>query len=257
MKNLIIFLVVLLLGFVCNAQPKPVFNYTNPPKDTLLKLAMDTNVKGFEYRTILIKAGAKNYPGLTTSLVVATFGQLFYEEVTLEEGNYTNSGWNSTTQKMEEFPGHHWHGMAWVFRCNGIVFVLIKGDCGNVVFCKPFTTTPQQVNLVVEKVDTIYKTVVINQYQNQNSNQNQQNGYQVNKPRRVNFGTFPTYNYGGCNNCGGYNYRKPNYSGNNSSWNNSRTTKFGAENHFKSNSPKNSQPHNQTMSSSGSNRGRR
>jgi len=272
MKNLIIFLAVLLIGLECVAQTQAVFpNYNSPSKDVLLKLDTSGTIKGDEHSRFLIESVNTHSVELgfivNDSNVVWIYSCLSSEaeEVNFEEGDYQNSRWNLATQKMEKFVGHKWQGMCWVFRYNGTSFPLIKGDCGNVLFCKTFTKIPKQIPPHVVKNDTIYKTtVIIEQQSAQQPQQNYGYGNGVNTyivGSGAVFTPYPDYNYypqqnygyGGCNNyqtsygCGYNNYQQPHY-GNNTYYNNSVSTGFGAVNSYPKPQPQpHSQPHSQPV----------
>ena len=162
-KFLLVFVLTFAFGLECVAQIGPVFNYTSPSKSELEKFALAPTKKSFEYRSLLVSAVQKHVTfKVTESNVSWIFDQLTLEEVTLEEGSYQNSGWNTTTQKMETSTGHAYHGFVWVFRYNGISFPLIKGNCGNILLCDAFEAVAQTVPVAPVAVDTIHiKKVVV------------------------------------------------------------------------------------------------
>lgn len=189
---LLVFVFAFAYGLECKAQTGPVFNYTNPTKSELESFSLAGTKKSSEYRNLLVSAVQKKLSfAVTTANVAWIFSKLSLEEVTLQEGSYWNSGWNPTTQKMETFAGHAYHGMMWVFRYNGISFPLIKANCGNIVFCDSFEAVAQTIPAQPVVIDTVYKkTVVIEQIEFVSNNPNE---------RIVTAGKTVTVGYGATN----------------------------------------------------------
>lgn len=162
MRKLVVFLLLTLGWSTINGQTGPVFQYTHPSKQILEELAKEGTIKGYVYRTYLVEK--INLGLIDTTFKVSEayvdfiFNHLYFEEVYLEEGNYMNSGYNPSTEKMTPSVGHKWTGFAWVFRVGTYAITLIKEDCGNILtglvtrkfIPKPLATVEQ---LITSKQD--------------------------------------------------------------------------------------------------------
>ncbi len=126
------------------AKVEPVFEYTKPTKEQLLALATDSSAKGKAFKDYLVLSA--NTALVDTAFFLTNdekgiqflFENLFQEEITLEEGKYTNSGYDSESGKMVPSIGHKIEGrFQWVFRIGTYTIPIIKRDCGNILQCKP------------------------------------------------------------------------------------------------------------------------
>ena len=137
MKKAVVVLVLIFVVLISNGQTGPVFQYSNPDKETIHSLAVSENAKGYAFRTYLI--GIINIGLKDTTLKVSlaninyVFNNLFFEEFYLKEGEYSNSGYNPTLKKMIPGKGHEWTGFGWVFRVGTFSLRLLKGDCANIL----------------------------------------------------------------------------------------------------------------------------
>jgi hypothetical protein len=127
-----------------------VFPYNFPSKEAIFNLASSNTPKGIAYAKQMLKAVNNGLRHADTSYRISSIDEissnLFYEDVTLPEGDYINSGFNTTTLQMKESVGHKWSGFAWVYKIGSISIILFKGDCGNVVIVAVIKAKTQPVN---------------------------------------------------------------------------------------------------------------
>jgi hypothetical protein len=114
-----------------------VLPYGSYGNTKILAFSLGTSAKPVEFRNLIVKKLQKLLKDTLNfsekNLKWAFDNYIFSEEISLEEGQYQNSGWNPTSQKIEFFPGHKWTGFVAVFRCGSYACVLYKEDCGNIL----------------------------------------------------------------------------------------------------------------------------
>lgn len=137
MKKAVAVLVLIFVVLISNGQTGPVFQYTNPDKETIHSLAVSETPKGYAFRTYLIDVINVELKDTTFKVSLANidyiFNNLYFEEFYLKEGEYSNSGYNPSLQKMVSGKGHEWTGFGWVFRVGTFSIRLLKGDCANIL----------------------------------------------------------------------------------------------------------------------------
>jgi len=136
MKNLFFLFALVLLGLECSAQRRPVLPYGIYSSSDILKFTFGASSKSAEFRKYIVEKLRhllKDTLNFSQNNLQWAFAHISSEEISLEEGQYQNSGWNPTSQKIEFFPGHKWTGFVAVFRCGSYACVLYKEDCGNIL----------------------------------------------------------------------------------------------------------------------------
>lgn len=137
MKKLFLVLILAMNWLVSNGQTGPVFPYDNPSKQKLYNLATSDTPKGnafIDYMVNVINIGLRDTTFRVSQLDVDDiFANLFLEEFYLNEGEYSNSGYNPSREKMIPGIGHAWNGFGWVYRKGNFSLRLIKGDCANIL----------------------------------------------------------------------------------------------------------------------------
>ncbi|MFA7000195.1 MAG: hypothetical protein WC241_03720 [Candidatus Paceibacterota bacterium] len=137
MKKLFLILILAMNWLVSNGQTGPVFPYDNPSKQKLYNLATSDTPKGnafIDYMVNVINIGLRDTTFRVSQFDVDDiFANLFLEEFYLNEGEYSNSGYNPSKEKMIPGVGHAWNGFGWVYRKGTFSLRLIKGDCANIL----------------------------------------------------------------------------------------------------------------------------
>jgi len=175
-STVLVFLMFIALSFGAFAQKGEAIFPHPPSKEEMYQLAMSATDKGYQYREFIISAVKAHiseidgYP-VDGKSVDQIFAHIYNEDVVLLAGDYENSFWYPAQYKMKTFKGISFYkDKAWVFRYKGLSFVLIKGDCGNTVFCRLMS------NFTNENTNT----------NNNNNNNNNGNGYNNNQNNNYN-----------------------------------------------------------------------
>lgn len=127
MKKLWVFLLVTLVSVqVFAGQKLPILTYGDYSPVEVERFAKGVSSKAKQFKTILLsKTGESSIESLFQKVTVKT--------ITLEAGDYDNSCFNTTTQKIEFFLGKQFTGKVAVYNNGNEEIILYKCACANIL----------------------------------------------------------------------------------------------------------------------------
>lgn len=168
MKKIILLVILITVSQISKGQLAPVQPYKNTGYswDEIKKFMFDTtSARSIAFKNCVLdelKSGLKDtLQVLEENLGWASQNKfMFCEERTLKTGEYQNSGWNTTTGKIEFFPGKDLICFVWICRIGTHEIILCKTNCMNVLDVTEQKIVQQQTQ-VVQQVVQVIDTVVV------------------------------------------------------------------------------------------------